>query len=62
MLIAYLINLSILPTTGHAVAFGLQPMVVIGVMGIEFVVIVMAAMIPAERATRLRLADALQYE
>jgi len=62
LVIAYLVNLSTKPVTGHAVAFGWHPEVVIGTAAIGFAVILLAALAPSERAVRLRLSDALQYE
>ncbi len=62
LVIAYLVNLSTKPVTGHAVAFGWHPEVVVGTAAIGFAVILLAALAPSERAVRLRLSDALQYE
>jgi putative ABC transport system permease protein len=59
---AYVMNLSTLPLLGHAPTFALHP----SLIGICFVVglavIIAAAWLPAERAARLHLLIALQYE
>jgi putative ABC transport system permease protein len=62
MIGAYVMNLSCVPLLGHAPAFGWHP----SLLGVCFcaglVLIVAAAWLPAERAARLRLLLALQYE
>ncbi len=60
--IAYMINLSTLSVTGHAVKFQFHPWLMIGGLTVELFVVVIAAMIPAERAARLNVSSALQYE
>ena len=62
LIIAYMINLSTLPTTGHAIEFGVRLNLILGAAGFELLLVAVAALIPAERAARIRLADALQYE
>jgi putative ABC transport system permease protein len=48
--------------TGHDVAFKLYPWLLAGGLVLELVVVVIAAMIPAERAARINVSSALQYE
>jgi len=55
-------NLSSLPMLGHAPVFALHPSLVAACFGIGLVLIVLAAWFPAERAARLKLLIALQYE
>ncbi len=62
LVIAYLINISTLPVTGHAIEFVFRPWLIVGAFGLESIIILLAALVPAERAARLRLSDALQYE
>lgn len=60
--IAYIINLTTKPVTGHDVQFQIYPWLLVGALAFEMLVILIAAMIPAERAARLHLSRALQYE
>ena len=60
--IAYVINLTTMPVTGHDVKFQIYPWLLVGALMFELFVVVVAAMIPAERAARLNLSSALQYE
>ena len=62
MIGAYVMNLSQVPLLGHAPAFALHPSLLLLCVGIGFVVILAAAWLPAERAARLKLLIALQYE
>lgn len=62
LLIARLINLSTLPTTGHAIPFVFRPWLLVICFAAAFVIVLGAAYLPAERAARLKLSDALQYE
>ncbi len=55
-------NLTTMVVTGHAVKFQLYPGLMVAAVVIEFVVVFLAAFVPAERAARLNLAAALQYE
>jgi putative ABC transport system permease protein len=59
---SYVINLCSLPLLGHAVAFSLHPMLVVVCFAFGLVVVMAAAWLPAERAARLNLLIALQYE
>ena len=62
LLIARLINLSTLPTTGHEIQFVFRPWLLAACFAASFVIVIVAAYLPAERAARLKLSDALQYE
>jgi putative ABC transport system permease protein len=59
--IAYLINLSTLPVTGHPIQLEFHPWLLIGSFVIGMIVVAAAAWLPAERAARLALTDALRY-
>ncbi len=60
--IHYVINLTTMPVTGHAVLFKIYPWLLVGAPLFELLVVVVAAMVPAERAARLNVSSALQYE
>ncbi len=60
--VAYLINLATLPTTGRAVLFVFRPDLLIGSFCTALAIVLVAAWLPAERAARLKLINALQYE
>ena len=60
--IHYVINLTTMPVTGHAVLFTIYPWLLAGAPIFELMVVVVAAMVPAERAARLNVSSALQYE
>ena len=60
--VAYLINLATLPATGRAVLFVFRPELVIGSFYAALAIVLVAAWMPAERAARLKLVSALQYE
>ncbi len=62
LLIAYLLALSVLPTTGHAITFQFRPWLVFGSLGLELLVVLLASLIPAERAARIPVAQAMQYQ
>jgi putative ABC transport system permease protein len=59
---AYVMNLSSLPLLGHAPAFALHASLLAMCFGVGLAVIIAAAWLPAERAARLNLLIALQYE
>jgi putative ABC transport system permease protein len=61
LMIAYLLNLSILPTTGHAIDFAFRPGLIAGSFFFELLVVLLASLIPAERAARLPVAQAMQF-
>jgi putative ABC transport system permease protein len=60
--VAYLINLSTYPVTGHAVQFVFHPWLLTGCFMMAMAIVIVAAWAPAERAARLPLAEALRYE
>jgi len=60
--VAYLINLATLPATGRAVLFVFRPELLIGSFCAALAIVLVAAWLPAERAARLKLISALQYE
>jgi putative ABC transport system permease protein len=55
-------NLSTLIVTGHAVRFQWYPGFMVAALIAEIVIVILSAMFPAERAARLNLAKAMQYE
>jgi putative ABC transport system permease protein len=59
---SYVSNLCALPLLGHAVEFTLHPSLLAVCFATGLVVIIAAAWLPAERAARLQLLIALQYE
>ena len=59
---AYVMNLSSLPLLGHAPTFALHSSLLAICFGVGLAVIIAAAWLPAERAARLNLLIALQYE
>lgn len=58
--IAYLINQAMLPVTGHAVDFTFHPWLLLGAFLSGLVVVSLAAMFPANRASKLDLPTALR--
>jgi putative ABC transport system permease protein len=62
MIGAYVMNLCWGQLLGGAPLFALHPSLVLGCIGVGFIVILAAAWLPAERAARLNLLIALQYE
>jgi len=60
--VAYLINLAMTPALGHPVEFTFRPALLAASFAAGFVMVVAAAWFPAERAARLDLTKALQYE
>jgi putative ABC transport system permease protein len=60
--IASVINLTTMVVTGHLVRFHFYPWLIISAVVIELVIVFLAALLTAERAARLNLATALQYE
>ncbi len=62
MIGAYVMNLGSAELLGHAPTFALHPSFMLGCIGVGLLVILAAAWLPAERAARLNLLIALQYE
>ncbi|MCE9545444.1 MAG: ABC transporter permease [Planctomycetia bacterium] len=60
--VAWLMNLSMQPVLGHVIGFHAHPLVIAGCFGVAFFIVLFAAWFPAERATRLKIAEALQYQ
>jgi putative ABC transport system permease protein len=59
---AYVMNVSSATLMGHAPVFAFHPSLLAACFGIGMAVIIAAAWLPAERAARLHLLIALQYE
>jgi putative ABC transport system permease protein len=62
LFIAYLLSLSLLPTTGHSVAFVFRPWLTIGTFFAELAVVIVASLLPAERAARIAISKAMQFQ
>jgi putative ABC transport system permease protein len=60
--LAFLINLVALPSMGHPIVFSVKPMLLVGSLLGGYAIVILAAWIPAERAARLKLTEALHYE
>ena len=58
--VAYLIHLATLPTTGHPVSFVPHPWLLVGGLILGLIVVLVAALLPAERAARLELTKAVR--
>jgi putative ABC transport system permease protein len=62
ILIAYIISLSAFSILGHNIVFELRPLLILGSLLFGMLVVLIAALIPAERAARLKLSAAMHYE
>jgi putative ABC transport system permease protein len=62
IMLAYLVNLVTYPLIGHPVPFELSPWHIGGCFLIALTIAVAAALLPARRAARLQVVEALQYE
>jgi putative ABC transport system permease protein len=62
VLLAYFIHLSTLAVTGHPVPFTFHPVMLLSALVAAFAILVLAAWLPAERAARLKLVEALRYQ
>jgi putative ABC transport system permease protein len=60
--VAYLMYLGTQPTTGHAIDFIFRPGLLVASLAVALVIVIISALIPAERAARLQLGQALHYE
>lgn len=58
--VAYLIHLATQPVIGHPVKFETHPMLMVGGLVFGLLIVVVAAWVPAERASRLELTTALR--
>lgn len=59
---AWIISLTMLPLLGYHIGFALHADLVCGCLVLALVIVLIAAWIPARRATRLDLLEALKYE
>ncbi len=60
--VGYAISLSSFAVLGHEIEFHFRPWLVFGCLGSAGIVVMLASILPAERAARLKLAAALRYE
>jgi putative ABC transport system permease protein len=60
--VAYVINLAMMPSFGHPVEFNLHPELLFGTLAGALVIVLLAALIPARRATQINVVEALHYE
>jgi putative ABC transport system permease protein len=60
--IAYLLNLAMMPSFGHPIDFHFYPGMVVAVIIGAAIIVLGASIIPAHRATRINMVDALHYE
>jgi len=59
---AWVMNIATMPSIGHPVECGFRPWLVLGALGGSLAICVVAAWIPARRAARLDVVQALHYE
>jgi len=62
ILTAYLMTLSMLPLLGYSLPFKLDSSLLIGVPMLAVAIVLIASLLPAERAARMPLQTALRYE
>lgn len=60
--VAYLMYLGTQPTTGHAIQFLFRPELLAASLAGALAIVIISALIPAERAARLDLVEALHYQ
>jgi putative ABC transport system permease protein len=60
--VAYLVYLATMPVTGHTVDFVFRPSLLAGSLAAALAIVVAAAWIPAARAARLHVSQALHYQ
>lgn len=60
--VSYAISLSAQAILGHDIAFVFHPALVGGAIVLGMAIVLVASLVPAERAARLKLSSALQYE
>ena len=60
--VSWLMNQAAARVTGHPVEFGFHPVLLGACLIAGFLIVLASGLIPAERAARLQLAQALQYE
>lgn len=59
---AYVINLAMMKSFGHLVTFQFHPQMWLGTLVASMIIVVIAGIIPARRATRINVVEALHYE
>ena len=59
---SYIMNLATRPLIGHVIPFRVSPGFVAACAGLALVVAVLASLLPARRAARLHVIQALHYE
>lgn len=60
--VAYVINLAMMPSFGHPVVFNMHEDLLLGTFVGSLIIVLIAAIIPARRATRINVVEALHYE
>ncbi len=60
--VSYAISLSAQSILGHDIRFVFHPALVGGAIVVGILIVLVASLVPAERAARLKLSAALQYE
>jgi len=59
---AYVINLAMMKSFGHLVTFQFHPQMWLGTLVASMIIVMIAGIIPARRATRINVVEALHYE
>jgi len=62
VVIAYVINLAMMPSFGHPVDFHVHPWMVLATLAGAIAIVLVAAVIPARRAASIDVVEALHYE
>jgi ABC-type antimicrobial peptide transport system permease subunit len=62
VLIAWVLNLAMMPSIGHPIEFHLHERMLIWTFVGATVIVMIAAFIPARRATQINVVEALHYE